>query len=257
LKRIITLPVYNEEKTLLRELEKLREYADLIIVVNDGSIDNSDEIVNKWINKNLEHIYINLKVNRGKSHALLLAFEKILDLNSKGDIENTDLIIVTDADGQLPTDIINDSVEYFSRKGLDTLIGFRDFSRYPIIKKLGNYLLSSLASILTGFHFNDTQCGYRILTVSALQRILPHYSARGYACEQELSIISVLLKMKVDNSYILKPIYYRSNSTYSDAVKITLDSFKTANRLKRKLSAEERIGSGKKFSSLSISNDIE
>ena len=239
MKTIIVLPVYNEEKTLRNQLVELHKQADFMIVINDGSRDQSGEIIEKW-QKSLSTVcFINHRVNRGKANALKEAFIEILNQKEKGKFKGNDKIVITDADGQFPTNVIYPSLEYHNEKELDVLINCRDFSIYPFIKKLGNFFLSKLAGILTGFNFKDTQCGLRILKVSALEKILPHYRASGYSCEQELSIIPVILGMKVDNSFPVKTLYYRSNSTFSDAFKITYDSFATFFRVRAFINADK------------------
>lgn len=186
-------------------------------------------------------VYIEFPINRGKSSALQGCFKLILSLYGDSIPKGEDTIIITDADGQLPADIIKSATNYLKKENLDMLIGRRDFTSYPLIKRLGNYFLSWLASILTGFHFHDTQCGFRIFTISALEKILPYYHARGYSCEQELSLIPVLLGMKLDNTFPVEPVYYRSNSTITDAFYITLDSFATWLKVKKNLLKTENM----------------
>lgn len=233
IKKIILLPIYNENSTLLGILEKLKPVADVIIMVNDGSTDNSGKIAAEWAGENSNSIFINLEKNMGKSHALKLSFEKIMEIEGMGEACEDDLVIIMDADGQLPPDIIKPACETFQNRQLCMLIGSRDFSHYPVIKKIGNLILSFLARIFTGYYFKDTQCGFRIFSIKVLKEILPFYHARGYSCEQELSIIAALLGMKLDNSFTIIPEYYRSNSTYTDAFYIALDSFFTWQRVRK------------------------
>lgn len=234
-KTIVILPVYNESSTLKAELEKLRGKADLLVIINDGSTDGSGEIIQEWIKERQGIIFINRDSNSGKADALREAFRVLLKLLGEGEVNKTDRIVITDADGQLPANAIPGAVEYFMGKKLEVLIGSRDFAIYPPVKIIGNHILSGLASFLTGFEFHDTQCGFRVLTIEALERILPCYTAHGYACEQQLSIIPALLGMKMDNSFQVKPAYYRSNSTYRDAFYIAFDSLDAFFRVRKKM----------------------
>jgi glycosyltransferase involved in cell wall biosynthesis len=231
-KRIIVLPVFNEEAALEREFEKLQDKAGLVIMVDDGSTDKTGEIAEKISDKCQSVRLIRLDRNMGKSHALSVAFGEILKMKSRGEVGGEDLVISTDADGQLPPEAIDEAVLYFYAEKMELLIGMRDFAKYPFIKRLGNRILSFIAAVLTGFPFRDTQCGFRIFTVDALERMLPYYRARGYACEQEISIIGAMIGLKMDNSFSIKPVYYRSNSTFYDAFQIAADSLATYVRVR-------------------------
>lgn len=224
---MIVVPVYNEMPTLEIIVEQLKDACDRVIVVDDGSSDGTSGKLARMADSDGKIDAVFIKDNAGKSDALKKGFDRVLDPSIQPVLADSDLVITTDGDGQLPADVIAPACEYFIDNRLDLLIGDRDFSMYPFIKRLGNIFLSFIASALTGFHFNDTQCGFRIFTIAALKQILPYYKARRYACEQETSIIGALLGLKIDNSFSLAPAYYRSNSTYLDAAYITLDSFFT------------------------------
>lgn len=233
MKRILILPIYNESSTLKDVLDEVYKQVDLIMMVNDGSTDRSGEIASSWAKGRESVEFTDLDENRGKAYALEVCFTKILDKLKQGEVDRRSLVIITDADGQLPLEIIDDACEYFSERKLDLLIGARDFSKYPLIKRVGNFVLSFLAAVLTGVHFKDTQCGFRILSVEALEKIVPYYQARGYSCEQEISIIAALLNLQIDNGFEVHPVYYRSNSTFADAFQIIMDSFLTRARVLR------------------------
>lgn len=231
MKKIVILPVYNEGLVLRGVLEKVSSVCDFIILIDDGSTDGSAQICLEWAEGNPRAFFKPLKENVGKAGALRAGFEAVLELQESGIIKKKDLLIITDADGQLPLEIIGDACDYFIKEKADMLIGSRDFSIYPPVKKIGNYILSALASFLSGYNFRDTQCGFRIFSVGTLGQILPYYKAKRYSCEQEISLIAAILKLKVDNSYPVKPLYYRSNSTFTDAFRIAFASFAVWARL--------------------------
>ncbi len=240
------MPVFNEESTAGVMICSLYPLCDLLLVVNDGSIDRTGEILQDLEKEIPNMTLITSRTNRGKSHALKLAFTRILELRAEDELGDRDLVITTDGDGQLPVEAIDDACRQLEKCGLDLLIGCRDLSLYPFMKKAGNLFLSYLASMLTGFSFRDTQCGFRVMSVAALNRIMPYYRARGYACEQEISIISALTGLKMDNSLRINPCYYRSNSTYPDAFHITLDSFATFLRVRFNTGRKMQSSSGEK-----------
>jgi hypothetical protein len=138
-----------------------------------------------------------------------------------------------DADGQIPPTIVGEACADFAERRLDMLIGARDLRLYPPIKRLGNALITRIASGLTGFPFRDTLCGFRIIRAGRLAGIVEWYRARGYACEQEISMIGVMRGLPTANDFAVPTAHYRSNSTWGDAVRIAVTSVRTWRRLRK------------------------
>lgn len=233
MKRIVLLPVYNESPTLPAVLERLILSSDIIIAIDDGSSDNSAEILRTWVDQSEKVTLIGSNTNLGKSQALELGFRRVLKMLDQGLIDGDDAIITMDADGQIPPEIIDQACPYFADERLDMLIGSRDFRLYSRTKRLGNAFITRLASFLAGFPFEDTLCGFRVLRAGSLVRIMEWYRARRYSCEQEISMIGVMLGLKTANDLIVPTAYYRSNSTWPDAIQITCDSLRTWWRLRK------------------------
>ena len=164
----IIIPFYNEEKNLselvrklLQECKKLEESYELILV-NDGSDDNSLSELSKQAN-NQERIKILSHRKRfGKGKALLTGFNK-----SKGDI-----IVFMDADLQ------NDPKElgFFVKtvkEGFDLVTGWRKNRKDPISKRLPSYIFNDL--LLKFFFkskFHDINCGFKAMKREVLDEIV-------------------------------------------------------------------------------------
>lgn len=232
MRKIVLLPVYNERATLPDVLERLTLSCDIVIAIDDGSSDGSAEVVRAWAGRSPKVVPIVSDRNRGKSHALELGFTRALEMLDGATVAPADAVITMDADGQIPPDIVDGACRRFAEEKLDMLIGSRDLRLYPRIKRLGNAVITRLASLLTGFPFEDTLCGFRVLRAGSLARVLEWYRARRYSCEQEISMIGVRLGLKTANDFHVPTAHYRSNSTWADAVQIAYDSLRTWWRLR-------------------------
>jgi glycosyltransferase involved in cell wall biosynthesis len=86
----IVVPVYNESKTIfqiLKKISKIKKIKKEVIIVNDGSNDNTREIINAKC-KNLFNKFISYKKNRGKGYACIIGLKKVTG----------DIVIIQDAD---------------------------------------------------------------------------------------------------------------------------------------------------------------
>ena len=114
----IVVPVYNEEKTLLKSLQSLKNLnSNLgkheIIVINDGSTDNSGKILNE--NKNLYDKLISNESNRGKGYSI-----------KRGLLESTGThIIFHDSDLEYDSKDILKFQKIFSDFDADGIVGSR------------------------------------------------------------------------------------------------------------------------------------
>ena len=103
-KLIIQIPCFNEEKTLLTTLDALPKAVEgiseiQILVINDGSTDDSAEIAEKWGAK-----VFNIKPNKGLANAFRCGLQEALN-------SGADIIVNTDADNQYCADDITKLVK--------------------------------------------------------------------------------------------------------------------------------------------------
>lgn len=169
------IPFFNEEKHLSNVIHEVLKYVDCIIIVNDGSTDDS---VNK-IPINDKIYLLHHSENLGKGEALNTGLRKSIELN-------TNITITLDADNQHDPDYIPKFLDKLNN--YDCVIGNRerDKTMMPIHRKLSNYLTSKLLSIKTGVQILDSQSGYRAFKTSILNNILPNYS--GFEAESEMIV---------------------------------------------------------------------
>jgi len=225
MKKVVILPVFNEEETIVHVLTRLKPQVDIFIVVDDGSTDTSRYKIIDWVrNETLDkNFYLfSLKQNSGKGKVFwngLCFIKYLLDSNQ---ISPKDMIITIDADNQHKPENIIPIIDYLEKKGLEFVITKRDFSIYPFYKKIGNKLLSIWASFISGFKFNDIESGFRIFHAGLINKILKYYTGYRYSCEQEMGIIAAQLHIKMDNDYLVEVGTYVKGARFIDAFFIIL-----------------------------------
>lgn len=164
LKCCVVLATYNNENTLAAVLEGVLVYTNTIILVNDGSIDSTPEILTNYP----QLIVINLPKNRGKGNALKIGFKKALELGFER-------AITLDTDGQhFPEDLPKfvQALEASDDKNL-FLIGDRNMNEADVLARSakGNRVSGFWVRFVTGLDLNDTQSGFRLYPLKALKQI--------------------------------------------------------------------------------------
>jgi dolichyl-phosphate beta-glucosyltransferase len=197
----IIFPIYNEEKRLKKNLNKLlnlfKPFNSInfeIILVNDGSTDNSNNIINEFLklinNKYKKKIfYIYYKINRGKGFAL----KKGVNIAKKKWILTCDIDFSANPNEMIKWDKLNyiksDKCCYFgSRKLKNSVIKYKYYRRF----------VGEIFTLLIYFMFNlnirDTQCGFKLYNKRYAKNIFNQLVENGYAHDVE---IAVLLKKKL------------------------------------------------------------
>ena len=149
-RRIAVVPAYNEEPTVKGVLERLYPLVDELVVVDDGSTDNTREVIEKWLPEHDDAWMLSFDDNQGMSAAYYLAFTDLRQRLATGEIGDDDLVYTVDADGQHELSVLDDLRDIAVAEGLDALIVQRDLSTYPIYKRVGNWVMSAWASLWAG-----------------------------------------------------------------------------------------------------------
>ncbi|MGA2141062.1 MAG: glycosyltransferase family 2 protein [Brevinematales bacterium] len=171
----VIIPTYNNGFTLEKVILSVMEFTSDIIAVNDGSTDNTSEILESFGGKIKTVSY---PVNRGKGAALRAGFKRALE-------EGYEFAITMDSDGQHYASDISKFLEK-AVPGKDILIiGNRDMSDANIPKKslFGRKFSNFWVKLETGLDMKDSQSGYRLYTVKRINRF--HYFTKKYDFELE------------------------------------------------------------------------
>jgi glycosyltransferase involved in cell wall biosynthesis len=208
---IAVIPVFNEEKTIGMVVRETKKYADKVIVLDDGSKDNSASEAGKN-----GALVIRQIVNMGKGFSLRTGCEKAL-------LEGADVIVTLDGDGQHSPDDIPKLVKTLEKEKLDIVLGSRLLDKnMPHTKKFGNWLLNSASKFFFAVDVKDTQSGFKVFTKKAYEKI--RWDSKNYAVESEIIMRIGKRKLKYKELPI-RTIYedkYKG-TTALDGIKIFLN----------------------------------
>jgi glycosyltransferase involved in cell wall biosynthesis len=216
-RRIAVVPAYNEEPTVKGVLERLYPLVDELVVVDDGSTDNTREVVEKWLPEQDNAWMLSFDDNQGMSAAYYLAFTDLRQRLATGEIGDDDLIYTVDADGQHELSVLDELRDIAVAEGLDALIVQRDLSTYPIYKRIGNWVMSSWASLWAGHRLKDVESGYRIFRAAALADALDYYQGYKYSETVEVAVVLCRLGYRVRNDVMVPVPVFRSRTRLVDA----------------------------------------
>jgi glycosyltransferase involved in cell wall biosynthesis len=215
---IALLPVFNEASTLLGVLEALHPLVDLLIIVDDGSADGSLDVARTWGRSHEGTTVLALPSNRGMSAALREGFIHVDSLLHSGALDPEDLICTLDADGQHDPKQIVQLCRYAEEQGLDVALTQRDFSLYPLHKRVGNTLMSIWGGLWARYPYGDVESGFRAMRLKVLSPLLQFYTGYRYSCAQEISVLTARLGYRVDNRFLSTIRLYRSQTGVADVL---------------------------------------
>lgn len=195
----IVIPAYNEGHrlgaTLDRVLGFVREqgWNAEVIVVNDGSRDNTAELVRDFAAKDATLRLIENPGNRGKGYAVRNGM-----LNARGEV-----IVFSDADLSSPIEELPKLLAAIEA-GADIAIGSRwlraelQTQRQSLHRQLFGRIFNLLNRAILGLQFKDTQCGFKAFTRRAAQMVLPLQRIERWGFDPEILFLARKFGLRVD-----------------------------------------------------------
>lgn len=197
----VVIPAYKEAEVLYdvlaktkKALQKDKQHTYDIVVINDGSPDNTSDEARRAGVMVIDHI-----LNSGAGGATATGL-------SYANQHNYDYAVTMDADGQhAPEDVIR-GIETIEKSDTDLLIGSRliDSEGMSRIKVLGNKGLSMITYMLFGINSTDSQSGLRVFSRRALAKL--EWQSRGYEFCSEMLWRAHQLGLTIDE-YPIQAIY--------------------------------------------------
>ena len=177
--KLVCIPAFNEEKTIGEIVEKSLQYADNVIVCNDGSTDNTEKKA-----KEKGAIIINHKKNLGYGAAIISLFEVARK-------QNAEIMVTLDGDGQHDPAEIPNLVKALIENKVDVVIGSRFLDKKtnsPVYRKTGIKIITSASNLGTDFKVTDSQSGFRVYSKKAIDLIHPTEEGMSVSTEILLKI---------------------------------------------------------------------
>jgi glycosyltransferase involved in cell wall biosynthesis len=215
--RIAVVPAYNEAPTIEAVLDRLAPLVDELIVVDDGSVDDTRAVVERWLPGHDGVRLLTFDTNRGMSAAYYAAFTHLRDALAAGRAGHDDLVFTVDADGQHELDAFDELQRIATVEKLDALLVRRDLTTYPRYKQVGNWSLSAWASLWAGRRLYDVESGYRVFRLGALADALDYYRGYKYSETVEVAVVMCRLGYRVRNDLLVPVPVYRSRTSLTDA----------------------------------------
>ena len=190
----IIIPAFNEQNRLPPTLHRLFRYLPglgcsyEIIVADDGSIDQTAELVRQLQNQNDNLVLVSDGSNRGRGEAVRIGVSK-----ARGD-----LILVTDADGSVADEAIGRFVAAFdSDAELQAVFGSREMrgavilGAQPYMRWLLGYVFIYLSRLLFSlWHVTDFTLGFKMFRLAAARDIFAHQYDPFFLAEAELVYVA-------------------------------------------------------------------
>ena len=201
IKILALLPAYNEAAHLGKVLEEVKKQTADILVIDDGSKDNTAEIARESGVELLSRGY-----NCGKGQSLKDGFTWALE-------RGYDAVIMLDSDGQHDPACIKDFIAKYHETRAPLIIGARDYGEIPLRRRIPNMIGKVLFSAAVGRNIPDNQSGYRMLNRMLMERMLKSKES-GYHFEVEMIAICIAEDWPIE--WIRIPTIYGDETSSQD-----------------------------------------
>ena len=197
------VPAYNEAQRIQPVIEQASAFLP-VLVVDDGSADETPQVARR-----VGAMVLEQPVNQGKGAALKVGFQYAID-------HGFEAVVTLDADGQHDPAEIPKFIELFAKTRADLVIGARDFSLMPPVRRVANWLGRQSLSWAMGETILDNQSGYRLIS-SRLMREMAGIAVEGF--EFEVEMIVVCLRLGYELRWVEIKTIYSGESSHINPLK--------------------------------------
>tara|TARA_B100000795_G_scaffold269816_1_gene260539 strand:+ start:1551 stop:2237 length:687 start_codon:yes stop_codon:yes gene_type:complete len=196
----VILPLFNESKVLDKVIDEVQSTFKNIIVIDDGSTDNSYDLLLKKDVTLIKH-----PINLGQGAAITTGFEYVKK------IENAFAVITFDSDGQHSVDDAKEFAKTILNCEEEIIFGSRflgNEKNIPLIKRNVLKIATFITNIITGMNLSDTHNGLKAIKKSCIKKL--DLDINGYAFESQF--IYQISKRKISYRELPANIIYTDYS---------------------------------------------
>lgn len=200
----IVVPAYNESVRLRPALDEMLRHIQShswdaeILVVNDGSTDDTAQIVREYGKSHPQVLLVENPGNRGKGFSVRNGM-----LHARGDI-----CLFTDADLSSP---MSEAQKLFDaiESGADVAIGSRwldtalQTEPQPLYRQIFGRIFNLALRMILGLHFADTQCGFKAFRRDAAQRLFPLQRIERWGFDPEILFLARRAGLRIEEIPVL------------------------------------------------------
>jgi glycosyltransferase involved in cell wall biosynthesis len=193
----VIMPAYNEGRHLAENVRRTCEVMESldspyeIIVVDDGSQDNTAGVLSEIALQNKKVKAVVSSGNNGKGHALRAGFEQALG----------ELVFFLDADLDLDPKQFHVLYDIYCKEKVDVVIGSKrhpdSVLNYPWRRRIVSTVYFFLVKLLFGLPIRDTQTGIKLFQYDVLKRIFPKVIVKKYAFDLELLVLAHYYRYRI------------------------------------------------------------
>lgn len=227
----IFFPAYNEQANITESCEKALILASQIsndyevIIVNDGSTDNTGKIINQLARKYKHFRAIHHKKNQGYGGAVWSGITH----------STKDLIFFTDVDLQFNINELKKFVPYI--KQYDAIIGYRNPRRDPFMRLVNAWGWKVLINLLFGLKVKDIDCAFKLFRHEIFDEIFVH--SRGAMISTELLVRMKRAGMKIKELPV-KHYPRKAGSSTGAKPEVIIRAFKELMKVYKQLKKESK-----------------
>jgi len=205
MKICVIIPTHNEAKTIRNLVTRIKKQNLDILVIDDGSIDETTKEAELGGAKLVKH-----DINKGKGISLREGFDFALK-------NNYNAVITMDGDGQHDPENLGDFIKKKLNCQADIIIGNRmeKTKKMPFARFITNKFMSFIISKFCSQAIPDSQCGFRLITTAVLRSL--DLSTSNFEIESEVLIEASRKKYRIE-SIPIKTIYKGEKSKISPIV---------------------------------------